>query len=173
MHRRAALGALIGLSVALLGCGGDETGGSSTASTASTAPTGSTASTGSTAGSAAVSSVPDPVPAGSGGFCDQIAALRDFYDTVAPEDALTLDFLRQNRALLGSVTDLPPALAAEWQVNLHQQDETIRLMEEAGATDAFDAPSEVFDSLQAQGTFGQLISTTVSSTCGFTLTFGG
>ena len=113
------------------------------------------------------------VDAGGGEFCDQIAELDAYYATVRPEDAATLEFLKRNRELLGSVTDLPPALSAQWTVNLNQQDEVIAKMEAAGATTVLDAPPEVLDAAMAMGPFAQVISSTVSSTCGTTLEFGG
>jgi hypothetical protein len=112
-------------------------------------------------------------PADEGGFCEQIGSLRAYYDTVAPADATTLGFFKENLAILGGVTDVPDGLASDWQSNLDQQAQAIAAMERAGATSMMDAPPEVFDLMTTMGPAGAAISSTVQELCGFTLTFGG
>lgn len=117
-------------------------------------------------------SAAESTPAG-GDFCAQLGALREYYDTVAPADATTLAFFKENLAILGGVTDVPDRLAADWSTNLESQGDVIAAMEAAGATSMEDAPPEVFDAMSVMGPSSMVISTTVQEICGFTLTFNG
>ena len=60
------------------------------------------------------------------------AQVREYYDTVAPADATTLAFFKENLAILGGVTDVPDRLGGLAHGPRFGQERGLRLPDAAG-----------------------------------------